>query len=365
MNHHSKYILNLPDQTGITDPLGVVKITSHDLEEMISFLANNHHFYPEMLSEDDPILLKLNMFKTTISYLRGKEDYDLLYEIINRQYRPSVIKDETIGAFLFGCMQQDYGDIDRGCTIACLNSFNPDHQPLICSYQLWLQLPQELEIKGVKGAQENMNHQEENIRFKLFHDGINTNQVQNELQVNGYILPDRPSRAIIYINLDFDGFREKELQFFGDHGVIMAELMIKDGSRYKRVHPLTLLGKLPQINTNGKTKPFQYKSGKDFTKNKFGGVTSSILLEDGVYVPFVTAYKGHDQHTLAEPVGDLKLEDVHQNGNYSNYSNYKHNDMNSFGSSKTTAFKWIVLIIIIIIILLAWLYSCRKNYNQR
>ena len=359
MNHHSKYILNLPDQTGITDPLGVVKITSHDLEEMISFLADNHHFYPEMLAEDDPILLKFNMFKTTISYLRGKEDYDLLYEIVNRQYRPSVIKDETIGAFLFGCMQQDYGDIDRGCTIACLNSFNQDHQPLICSYQLWLQLPEELALKGLqlpegmdlKGLHDN---QDENIRFKLFHDGININQTQNDFQINGYLLPDRPSRAIIYINLDFDGFRENELQFFGDHGVIMAELMIKDGSRYKRVHPLTLLEKLPQINTNGKTHPFQYKSGEDFTKNKFGGVTSSILLEDGVYVPFVTAYKGHNQHTLVEPTENLKLDDIHQN------STDKYSDMNSFGSNKTIPVGWIVLIIILIIIILAGLYLYQK-----
>nr|QBK91113.1 MAG: hypothetical protein LCPAC202_00870 [Pithovirus LCPAC202] len=347
MDHRSKYILNYPEQTGITDPRGMVKITSRDLEEMISFLANNHHFYPEKLSNDDPVLSKLNMFKTTISYLRGKEDYDLLYEIINRQYRPSIIKDETIGAFLFGCMQQDYGDIDRGCAISCLNSFNPDHQPLICSYQLWVQ--------------ENINPEDGDIRFKLFHDGINTSQYpENNFQSIGYVLPDRPSRAIIYINLDFDGFRGNELQFFEDNGVIMAELMIKDGSRYKRVHPLTLLEKLPQINKGRKSQPFQYKSGKDFTKNNFGGVTSSILSEDGVYVPFVTAYKGHNDHSLAEPSEDSEFDDILQ------YNTNKHNNQ-QFGFNKTIPLFWMILIVILIIIIIAglWFFLSPRKNNQR
>nr|QBK90753.1 MAG: hypothetical protein LCPAC201_00540 [Pithovirus LCPAC201] len=351
MDDHSKYILNHPNQTGITDPRGVVKITSHDLEEIILFLANNHHFYPEKLPEDHPVLLKLNMFKTTISYLRGKEDYDLLYEIINRQFRPSVIKDETIGAFLFGCMQQDYGDIDRGCTISCLNSFNPDHQPLTCSYQLWIQ-----KIKG------NDNRDDENVRFKLFHDGINSNVSQSNFLGIGYVSPDKPSRAIIYINLDFDGFREEELRLFVTNGVTMAELMIKDGSRYKRVHPLTLLEKLPQINEDGKREPFQYKSGKDFIQNKFGRVTSSILLEDGVYVPFVTAYKGHSDRTFDKTSGqsdfhDTKEDQFKESNNLNPFKSDSIINLNQIG--------FIVLIIVLIIIFIAGYLIYSGGYNKR
>ena len=347
MDYHPKYILNHPTQTGITDPRGVVKITSHDLEEIISFLADNHHFYPERLPEDHPVLLKLNMFKTTISYLRGKEDYALLYEIINRQFRPSIIKDETIGAFLFGCMQQDYGDIDRGCTISCLNSFNPDHQPLTCSYQLWTQELPEDQRNGNSGT-----------RFKLFHNGINSNEGQSNSLGIGYVLPDRPSRAIIYINIDFDGFKEEELQLFVANGVTMAELVIKDGSRYKRVHPLTLLEKLPQIGEDGKRKTFQYKSGKDFIQNKFGNVTSSILSEDGVYVPFVTAYKGHNDHQSDKTAEKFDFDDTKQDQN-------KKSNQQSFKFDKTNSFLWIGLIIILIIILIVgYLVFLSPKYKQ-
>ena len=70
-------------------------------------------------------------------YETGPELQTMISNLINEQFRPTVISIGTLGAFLFGCHQFYYGSISKTCSPLCIGNLYASEEK--CSYQIWIQ----------------------------------------------------------------------------------------------------------------------------------------------------------------------------------------------------------------------------------
>ncbi len=179
-------------------PKEMIYIDYHKLEKSISFLSKYHDDEINKLENNSRLNKKFQIVRLTVLFLLKKGNYDKIKEIISKQYRPSVIIPGTIGAFLFGCFQQIYGEIGATCSPLCIGSIyaNKDQQHL-CKNQIWLQ-----KYDG-------------NNRFGKIKSTTNS------------------GKAYIFVNDDFNGFSIAEYKAFKKAKIIKAKIMMtKNGKHY-------------------------------------------------------------------------------------------------------------------------------------
>src|SRR5438046_7808759 len=88
------------------------------LEHYIKILSSNYSLKLDDLTTKPEIEKYYNVVNNMI-----KTNRDDIADLILRQYRPSEIFQETIGSFLFGCFQYNYGDVPPECSTLCSIGF--------------------------------------------------------------------------------------------------------------------------------------------------------------------------------------------------------------------------------------------------
>ena len=105
-----------------------------DIDDYIQLLANNNNIMINQLKGD--LKHAYLEIKKWVSELYNTPNYFLITDAINKQYRPSQLNPGSIGAFLWGCSNQYYGDVPKSCSALCINSI-PFNETKECQYQIW------------------------------------------------------------------------------------------------------------------------------------------------------------------------------------------------------------------------------------
>ncbi len=193
--------------------------------------------------------LVFNSFQNLVQSKYSKSDAVILRQLIYSQYRPSKIKSETIGSFLFGCFQTNYGEVPKYCSPICTDGLNIQKEQ-DCSKQIWI----------FDNSQEN-NNQDNNLRM------IGSNK--------------RSLEANIYLNnlthQQFEGFTSKELKILKDHGVERVTLYYESFSRYFPMSKQMLISKVPIRKTTDLPNIYQLLFDKENNKG-WGGTVFIVIL---------------------------------------------------------------------------------------
>jgi hypothetical protein len=195
----------------------IVDVPVSELEKSIDLLAKNPNVQIQSLNKNDPLYKAFETVKLSVSLLYDTKQFVIIQDILSKYKSPSQISPGTIGAFLFGCQQDNYGDLkERFCSILCIGSIPPSktkYPMMCCSSQIWS------------------------------HD--NTKLVKVSDAKNG------TTKAIIYPDFPFLGFTQKELNELKTSGIKKVTLMDTTNNK----HVITLdsvdVDKLPKKDSNG------------------------------------------------------------------------------------------------------------------
>ena len=110
-----------------------------DLEASLDLLAKNIDTIPDRVPKSDPVYIAYENVKLFISMFYGRSEYPQIIELMNKYKKPNTLTPNTIGSFLFGCSQENYGDIKNPlCSPLCLQGILPNDDSSFCPYQVWL-----------------------------------------------------------------------------------------------------------------------------------------------------------------------------------------------------------------------------------
>ena len=102
------------------------------MEDALKILTNNYD-------------LDLNNERVRDAYEFVKNNRDEIRNL-EKYYRPTSLKTGSVGAYLWGSLQNYYGDVNKSCSILNNNSlFNTDEN---CQYQIWTYKNGQLDCKG-------------------------------------------------------------------------------------------------------------------------------------------------------------------------------------------------------------------------
>lgn len=140
----------------------------------------------------------------------SKADQKILDKILAKQYKPSLINSGTVAAFLFGCRQELYGDVNKECSPLCLAN---------CEFQVLT-------------------------------------------KVNGKFLSNKNHNKKAYIFLEDDEvyFTSDEIYFFHQCGIVEAQVYRTRYNKHYIVIRMTNITNLPLINENKKNQALFYRS---------------------------------------------------------------------------------------------------------
>lgn len=148
-------------------------------------------------------------------------------ETISKCFRPSELILGTIGSFLFGGIQNNYGDINKSCSLYYIEGMNilsnsklddnPENKLLLCKYSIW---------------KYNSNKTNKYNRLVL---------IQNN---------DKTSEGLIYINSQFDGFTTSEILLLKQKKIVLVTLLETKNSRHYLISRNISLDKLPRKNNS-------------------------------------------------------------------------------------------------------------------
>ncbi len=187
----------------------IAEVTENDLETAIEHLASFYDISLDHLGLDQELSRCYNLVKWVDSVWSGTPDHKKLDLIIGKQFRPSEVKQYTIGSFLFGCYQITYGDISKKCSPLCVGQVDSKST---CSQQIWIQ-------------------KEHNGKNRFL-------RIKSEDSDKGYI----------YLNDNFGGFTTVEINLLKDSGLKKAKLFQTKRGKHFMLHPMADIDELPIVN---------------------------------------------------------------------------------------------------------------------
>jgi hypothetical protein len=167
------------------------KDINRKLEEAVEILAEN---YTKPVTD-----ISLAKYKNLIEEYKNKH----VLEYITKQYRPTNIEVGTFGAYLWGCSQNYYGNVNKSCSALCAGSFNLDDDSQTCQYQIWT-YDKELKLK--------------------------TPHISS-------------TRAYIYVPEDWTGFKKSDMDYLKD--IDFVSVLTTKESKHITLIPMTAIENLP------------------------------------------------------------------------------------------------------------------------
>lgn len=177
----------------------IVDIDRAEIKDAISCLANNHWHDPKKLPSNHRVAKSYNLIKLVVS-LAEEEEMKKIGSIISKQYRPIRVSPGTVGAFLFGCSQRDYGEAEKECSPLCLSNIGHGY----CQHQVW-------DMRG--------------------------------LLPNRYVRVNTPEEdngsAYVYCREKFEGFTKEELSDLKEAGVKTLQVYTTNDNGHRLEIPMT------------------------------------------------------------------------------------------------------------------------------
>lgn len=167
------------------------------MEEAIQFLASYYDY-----SINDPIVKDAyNFVKSNEKNISSEE----IINILNRQFRPTYLKVGSVGAFLWGSFQNYYGGVSKSCSAFSNGSLMQDPNES-CQYQIW-----------------------------TYNDGLTSTGHASS------------SRAYVYVNNDWNGFRNEDIDKLKASGVEYVSILTTENSKHEIKIAMTSVQNLPII----------------------------------------------------------------------------------------------------------------------
>lgn len=145
-----------------------------EIKEAVEILCKNYG-----TERDSPIV---KPWIQTLEKYKDSHRKEIL-KILNSQYRPTIINVNTVGAYLWGCNQNYYGDVSKNCSPLCHDAFPHDEDKIdltsTCQYQIWEDREDQLHSQGRSSSNKAYIHiTSENFK------GLKREQIDN-LKKNG------------------------------------------------------------------------------------------------------------------------------------------------------------------------------------
>lgn len=178
---------------------------------IIDILSDNSDMIISNINKGSKLYHNYKLLKNKIKKYQNTDRFDLIIDIIKKQYRPTYIKPNTIGSFLYGCFQNFYGDISKECSILCIGNINDSTD---CLYQVY-----SLDVEKKEDRLKQISRTESN-------------------------------RAIIYINKKTFQLMENEVSYLKQNGIEYVKILITKKSKHYTLYKMTNIDSIPIYNTN-------------------------------------------------------------------------------------------------------------------
>ena len=181
-----------------------------NLSADIEVLSRYHYYELNALGQNDELQQAYQRF---VDHVNNTDNLNDIIDILNDQYHPTDIKIGTIGAGLFGCLYNYYGDISKSCSAICLNS------PLnigTCNKQIWQQYLTDVDLRFVR---------QYNAQWQL--------------------LDNLTPQAYIFVQESFKYFTLTEKQHFAKHNIKQAQILITRHGKHQKLTRMLPLDQLP------------------------------------------------------------------------------------------------------------------------
>ena len=135
-----------------------------------------------------------------------------LYTILGEQFRPTILKIGTAGAYLWGCDQNYYGNVSKSCSPLCSGGIsyrideNYQNEENKCQYQIWTY---DKELKNKENILSNM--------------------------------------AYIYVNNNWNGFKKSDIETLKNNNVEFVSVLKTDNSKHYTEIPMSSLVSIPVL----------------------------------------------------------------------------------------------------------------------
>lgn len=206
--------------------MSFVGIDIEELTQALNLLANNPYVIISDEPKDSPIQKAFQLVTLAFTILRETK-YDVMYDILEKLPRPTYLKPESAGAFLFGDYLMCYGDVKQHCSPLSLSGVPrrkssktfTKNDP--CPHQVWL-------LK--KGHNGNRHY--------------------------AAIISSNSKKAMVFIDTadinNFKGFNESEIYLLKENGVESVEVYSVGNPNHNTIIQNTklddlLINDLPQI----------------------------------------------------------------------------------------------------------------------
>jgi hypothetical protein len=179
-----------------------VELSLEEFIKSLRLLALNHS---KAIKDLTPELRNAyNVVKTHVVSLHSGPGYKVVKQYIAKLTKPNKIEYGTLGAYIWGCVQECYGDIEKHCTPLCINSIPSETNEIPnCMHHI--------------------------ITRDTSEDGEIRLTCLNCDRSPGHI-----NTGILYVNSDIDTLTGQELEFLKKLGISQLSIMIKDGYKYNK-----------------------------------------------------------------------------------------------------------------------------------
>jgi hypothetical protein len=174
-----------------------------ELQESLNFLTSHYDKYISD-SKVKAHIAKLEKYRNSPELLRA----------IKEKHRPTEINVNTVGAYLWGCSQNYYGNVNKNCSPLCFGSIPHEGNSLLsedslncekCQYSIWTYSKEKL------------------------HNDFATSS----------------SKAYIYVDDNWKGFKNSDIEMLKKSGVFYASIFNTVYSQHKSLLPMTPIDNLP------------------------------------------------------------------------------------------------------------------------
>lgn len=179
----------------------------------LKVLTKHQYLDITTLPENDELFA---IYQKFIGIVEQSDNLQEIIDILKNNHQPSNIEPGTIGAELYGCLQNYYGDIDKDCSALCMNSiFNKS----FCTKQIWVQTVDDSDMRLIRISGD------------------------NDIKA-GYI----------YINKNFLYFTKTEKQLLSNSGLKYGQILDTNFSKHYAKTRMISIDDLPDIdNINNKS----------------------------------------------------------------------------------------------------------------
>lgn len=221
------------------------KIYSQDQKMYTQLQAQQSQLQPQSQDRTNikDIIFRLSeQYNTNINDKNVVDDINILRNYTNQEYlknyiiklhRPTDIKPETVASFIWGCLQNYYGSVSKSCSLLCTNSLFNHNKLQDCHYQTFLYSRSGLNL--ITNSEDS-----QAINSNAYSNAYSTQVINSKNKIK--------SKAYIYVESDFNGFTDSDINLLKSYSISFAILMSTENNIHNTlITEITEVDKLPKI----------------------------------------------------------------------------------------------------------------------